>query len=71
MLIDLSLDPGLLDFIQQLPKAELHMHIEGSLEMEDAFKFAARNGLPQPFPDLETGKKLMKDFNDVYEFLDT
>ncbi len=35
--------PG--DFIQEMPKAELHIHIEGSLEPELMFEIAERNGL--------------------------
>jgi len=33
------------DFIQQLPKAELHVHLEGTLEPEHIFELAARNGV--------------------------
>ena len=36
-------------FIQDLPKAELHLHIEGTLEPELMFELAARNNVPIPF----------------------
>ena len=35
-------------FIHELPKCELHVHIEGTLEPELKFKLAARNGLALP-----------------------
>jgi len=35
--------PDLTAFIEALPKAELHLHIEGSLEPEQMFEFAKRN----------------------------
>ncbi|MEW9547850.1 adenosine deaminase [Nonomuraea sp. NPDC050783] len=37
------------DFIAGLPKCELHLHIEGTLEPELAFELAARNGLELPY----------------------
>ncbi len=33
-------------FIEMLPKAELHMHLEGSLEPEMLLRLARRNGIP-------------------------
>ncbi|MGQ3113605.1 MAG: adenosine deaminase, partial [Brevundimonas sp.] len=36
-------------FIAGLPKAELHLHIEGSLEPELMFELAQRNGVSIPF----------------------
>ncbi|MEQ8514531.1 MAG: adenosine deaminase, partial [Chromatocurvus sp.] len=33
------------DFIQRLPKAELHVHLEGTLEPEHIFSLAERNGI--------------------------
>lgn len=33
------------DYIEGIPKAELHLHIEGTLEPELMFKLAARNGI--------------------------
>lgn len=36
-------------FIQGLPKVELHLHIEGSLEPELMFKLAKRNGIDIPY----------------------
>jgi len=40
---------SLSDFIRGLPKAELHLHIEGSLEPEQMFEFARRNRITLPF----------------------
>ena len=36
-------------FIEGLPKAELHIHIEGTLEPEMMFEFAARNDVDLPY----------------------
>jgi adenosine deaminase len=41
------------DFIAGLPKAELHLHIEGTLEPELKFELAARNGLELPYASVE------------------
>ena len=40
-------------FIRDLPKAELHMHIEGSLEPELMFQLAQRNAIELPFDSVE------------------
>jgi adenosine deaminase len=42
---------SLKSFIHGLPKVELHVHIEGTLEPELKFKLAARNGISLPFKD--------------------
>jgi adenosine deaminase len=41
----------LTEFIRQMPKSELHLHIEGTLEPEMRFRLAERNGLALPFSD--------------------
>ncbi|MFY8164541.1 MAG: adenosine deaminase, partial [Brevundimonas sp.] len=40
-------------YIAGLPKAELHLHIEGSLEPELMFELAQRNGVAIPFASVE------------------
>ncbi|MGW6479210.1 adenosine deaminase [Streptomyces sp. NPDC055059] len=55
--------------LASLPKAELHLHIEGTLEPELAFELAARNGVDLPFPDTEALRKAYL-FEDLQSFLD-
>ncbi|MEV8315602.1 adenosine deaminase [Streptomyces sp. NPDC059900] len=52
-----------------LPKAELHLHIEGTLEPELAFALAARNGVTLPYADTEELRKAYL-FDDLQSFLD-
>ena len=56
-------------FIQGLPKAELHIHIEGSLEPELMFKIAARNGLSLSFESVEALRQAY-EFSNLQSFLD-
>lgn len=56
-------------FIKQLPKAELHVHIEGTLEPEMMFEMAARNGYELPFPDVASVQAAY-EFSDLQSFLD-
>lgn len=60
---------SLSDFIRGLPKAELHLHIEGSLEPEQMFALAKRNGIALPFPTVET-LRAAYDFGNLQDFLD-
>jgi adenosine deaminase len=55
-------------FIHDLPKAELHVHIEGTLEPELKFALAARNGLALPFAD-EAQMRASYAFHDLPSFL--
>ncbi|MFD3942445.1 adenosine deaminase [Streptomyces sp. NPDC058579] len=52
-----------------LPKAELHLHIEGTLEPELAFALAARNGVELPYADTEALREAYR-FSDLQSFLD-
>ena len=60
-----DLDP----FIAGLPKAELHMHIEGSLEPELMFALAERNGVAIPFDSVEAVRAAYS-FSNLQDFLD-
>ncbi|MGW6519447.1 MULTISPECIES: adenosine deaminase [unclassified Streptomyces] len=51
-----------------LPKAELHLHIEGTLEPELAFELAARNGVALPYADTDELRKAYQ-FDDLQSFL--
>jgi adenine deaminase len=54
---------------EDMPKAELHMHIEGSLEPDLMFKLAARNKIKLSFNSLEEVRKAY-DFTNLQDFLD-
>jgi adenosine deaminase len=56
-------------FIAGLPKAELHMHIEGSLEPEMMFALAKRNRVSIPFADVEALRSAY-NFSNLQDFLD-
>ncbi len=57
------------DFIRRLPKAELHIHIEGSFEPELMFEIARRNGVRIPFDSVEAVRAAY-EFEDLQSFLD-
>ncbi|MCA1771207.1 MAG: adenosine deaminase [Halomonas sp.] len=56
------------DFLRQLPKVELHLHIEGSLEPELMFALAQRNGIDLPYASAQEAKDAY-EFNDLQAFL--
>jgi adenosine deaminase len=56
-------------FIEGLPKAELHIHIEGSLEPEQMTALAARNGIALRFGSIEALRAAYR-FGDLQDFLD-
>lgn len=57
------------NFITDLPKAELHLHIEGSLEPELMFELAARNNISLPYKNIEV-LKAAYNFGNLQDFLD-
>lgn len=57
------------DFIRGLPKAELHLHIEGSLEPEMMFALAQKNGVRLPYPSVDAIRAAYH-FTDLQSFLD-
>jgi adenine deaminase len=56
-------------FIAKLPKAEIHLHIEGSLEPEMMFALAQRNGVTLPYADIAAIRSAY-DFSNLQDFLD-
>jgi adenine deaminase len=55
--------------LRRMPKAELHIHIEGSLEPEMIFRLAARNGVALPYVSVEALRAAYA-FTDLQSFLD-
>lgn len=56
-------------YIRALPKAELHVHIEGTLEPELLFQLAERNRIALPYPSVDALRKAYL-FHDLQSFLD-
>jgi adenosine deaminase len=63
---DPAVDEG---FLNGLPKAELHVHIEGTLEPEMMFGLARRNGVTLKYASVEEARRAY-DFADLQSFLD-
>ncbi|WP_320033697.1 adenosine deaminase [Halarcobacter sp.] len=59
----------MIDLIEKLPKAELHLHIEGTLEPELMLELAQRNSIYIPYCNVEDIKKAY-EFTDLQSFLD-
>lgn len=57
------------DWLNQLPKAELHLHLEGTLEPELMLELAQRNAIHLPWSTVEEARAAY-DFNNLQEFLD-
>lgn len=64
------LSKPLTDLIRRLPKAELHIHIEGTLEPELMFKLAERNNVTLPYPNVAAAKAARAKFSNLQSFLD-
>jgi adenine deaminase len=57
------------ELLREIPKAELHIHIEGSLEPEMMFEIAARNGVRLRYGSVREIREAY-DFSDLQSFLD-
>jgi adenosine deaminase len=62
-------DTAIARLIRALPKAELHLHIEGSLEPEMVFVLAQKNGLQSPYAGVEALREAYR-FENLQSFLD-
>ena len=60
---------NLRDFVRGLPKAELHLHLEGTLEPELMFRLAERNGIRLPYASVDDARAAY-EFSDLQSFLD-
>lgn len=67
--LDETLDEAMREWLRGLPKVELHLHIEGTLEPELMFKLAQRNGVELPFANVEEAHQAYV-FDDLQSFLD-
>ncbi|WP_372844470.1 adenosine deaminase [Psychrobacter sp.] len=59
----------MIELIKKLPKAELHLHIEGSLEPELMFRLAKKNQIEIPYKDIEDVRNAY-NFTNLQTFLD-
>ncbi|TBW36614.1 adenosine deaminase [Siculibacillus lacustris] len=64
-----TLSPSLAAFLAEMPKIELHVHVEGTLEPETIFALAKRNGVALPYADVEALRAAYA-FTDLQSFLD-
>ena len=58
-------DARLATFIERLPKAELHVHIEGTLEPDLMMALSARNGVALPYADVAAAAAAREHFNNL------
>lgn len=65
----MHVDDALIAYLRGLPKAELHIHIEGALEPEMMFAMARRNGVELPFSTVAEVRAAY-EFDDLQSFLD-
>jgi adenine deaminase len=65
----MTLDAQREDLIRRLPKVELHLHIEGTLEPEMMFSLAAKHGVKLPYASVDEVRKAY-NFHDLQSFLD-
>jgi adenosine deaminase len=57
------------EFLRRIPKAELHLHLEGTLEPEAMFAMARKNGVALRFASVEDVRRAYR-FRDLQSFLD-
>lgn len=60
---------SLTDYIQAMPKVELHLHLEGSLRPATMLKLATRNRLRMPFTTIEMIEARLYNFRNFQEFI--
>ncbi|MBJ3816135.1 adenosine deaminase [Shimwellia pseudoproteus] len=65
----MSVALALIEKVARAPKAELHVHIEGTLEPETIFRLAQRNGVVLNYPTVESLRQAY-EFHDLQSFLD-
>lgn len=65
----LDVEMKIQDLIEKMPKAELHLHIEGTLEPELMFELAKRNDVSLPYESVDDIRDAY-DFQDLQSFLD-
>jgi len=65
----MALDPARARLIRRLPKVELHLHIEGTLEPEMMFSLADKHGVALPYASVEAVRAAYA-FSDLQSFLD-
>jgi adenosine deaminase len=67
--VDRPMPPGIDELIARLPKVELHVHLEGTLEPELALELARRNRVPMPYGSVSEMRRAL-DFTNLQSFLD-